>query len=379
MAEQEPIRVLHVVGRMDRGGIETLIMNLYRNIDRSKVQFDFLAHYGREAVYNDEIRSMGGVIHEMPALKDDNHVYYWRLFLYIKALHEFFKNHDYKIIHGHMTNTASIYMPIAKRYGVTTRIAHSHNTHGKAGLLGFVTNVLQKPIYKNATDWFACSNAAAYWFYPKDEVDAGKVTIVPNAVDAQRFRFNEVVRTRMRHELGIESNFVIGCVARFRPEKNHSFLLKLLQEVLKTEHSAVLLFAGEGPCEDSVKAEAAELGIKEKVIFLGMRTDVPDLLQAMDVFVLASLWEGLPVTGIEAQASGLHCVVSDGITEEMNALDMVDYVSLDAPLSVWAEKIVKSASYPRIDTFEEMKRAGYDIHTIAPWLQDFYLRKAKES
>ena len=377
--KQEPIRVLHVVGRMDRGGIETLIMNLYRNIDRSKVQFDFLAHYGREAVYNEEIRSMGGVIYEMPALKDDTHVYYWRLFQYIKALREFFKSHDYKIIHGHMTNTASIYMPIAKEFGVSTRIAHSHNTHGKAGLLGFVTNVLQKPIYTNATDWFACSKAAAYWFYPKDQVDSGKVTIVPNAVDAQRFRFSNDIRSRMRSDLGIENNLVIGCVARFRPEKNHSFLLKVLLETLRIEPSAVLLFAGEGPCEDSVKTEVEKLGLRGKVIFLGMRTDVPDLLQAMDVFVLASLWEGLPVTGIEAQASGLHCVVSDGITEEMNALDMVDYVSLDAPLREWAEKIVKSAGYPRKDTFEEMKRAGYDIHTTASWLQEFYLRKARES
>lgn len=374
----EPIRVLHVVGRMDRGGIETLIMNLYRNMDRSKVQFDFLAHYGREAVYNEEIRSMGGRIHEMPALKDDRHVYYWRLFQYKKALCEFFRSYDYKIIHGHMTNTASIYMPIAKKYGVTTRIAHSHNTHGKAGLLGFVTNVLQKPIYKNATDWFACSKAAAYWFYPKEAVEAGKVTIIPNVVDAERFRFNEDKRDHMRRELGLEGKIVIGCIARFRPEKNHLFLLRVLQEVLQTKHNAVLLMAGEGPCEEKVKEKAIKMGIQDKVLFLGIRTDIPDILQTMDVFVLPSLWEGLPVTGIEAQASGLHCVVSDGITKEMNALDMVDYVSLDAPLKVWAEKIIRCSKKPRIDTYGAMKSAGYDIHTAAPMLQEFYLRKGKE-
>ena len=322
---------------------------------------------------------MGGVIYEMPALKDDAHVYYWKLFQYQKALHAFFKGHDYRIIHGHMTNTASIYMPIAAKHGVTTRIAHSHNTHGKAGLPGLVTDVLQKPICKCATDWFACSKAAAHWFYPEAAIADGRVTVIPNAVDARRFRFNEATRNQTRRELGIADNLVIGCVARFRPEKNLVFLLKVLREVLKTEPGAVLLFAGEGPCEADVKAEAVRMGIRDKVLFLGMRTDIPEVLQAMDVFVLASLWEGLPVTGIEAQASGLHCVVSDTITEEMNALGRVDYISLDAPLAKWAEAVIRSGEMPREDTFEAMKKAGYDIYTTVSWLQEFYLRKARET
>lgn len=377
MDSHEPIRVLHVVGRMDRGGIETMIMNLYRNIDRDKVQFDFLAHYGREAVYNEEIRSLGGVIYEMPALKDESHVYYWRFFSYVMALHNFFKNHHYKIIHGHMTNTASIYLPIAKKYGVTTRIAHSHNTHGKSGMQGKITDFLQKPIYRYATDWFACSKKAAYWFYPKEAVEAGKVTVVPNAVDAERFRFKPEVRHRMRKELGVENSLVIGCVARFRPEKNHVFLLSVLKCLLRKRPDALLMFAGEGPCEEEVKQKAEELGIRDKVVFLGMRTDIPDVLQAMDVFALASLWEGLPVTGIEAQASGLYCVVSEGVTEEMDALEMVDFVSLDAPVEEWADRLIEAASYKREDTYEKMKSSGYDIHTTAPWLENFYLKKAR--
>ena len=377
MKKQEPIRVLQIVGRMDRGGIENFIMNIYRNIDREKVQFDFLCHYGKEGDFNDEIRAFGGRIYEMPALKkDESHVYYWRFFKYIGALHKFFISHDYKIIHGHMTNTASIYMPIAKRHGVITRIAHSHNTHGKAGLLGFVTNILQKPIYKTATDWFACSKAAAYWFYPKAAIEAGKVTIIPNAVDARKFRYDLTKRESMRKELGISNQLVIGCIARFRPEKNHIFLLKVLQEVLQMESDAVLLFAGEGPCENDVKSYAEKMGLQKKVFFLGMRTDIPDILQAMDVFVLASLWEGLPVTGIEAQASGLHCVVSDGITKEMNVIGMVEYISLDAPLNEWAKSIINCAKQKRRDTFEDIKAAGYDIHTTASWLQEFYLRNA---
>lgn len=372
----EPIRVLQVVGRMDRGGIETMIMNLYRHIDRDKVQFDFLAHYGREAVYNDEIRALGGRIYEMPALKDENHVYYWKLFSYIKALNRFFREHqEYRVVHGHMTNTAAIYMPIAKKHGVTCCISHSHSTRGKAGHLGKVTDFLQRPIYRHATDFFACSEAAMHWFYPEKLIASGKIQVLANAVDAVRFRFHPETRERMRRELDLENKLAIICVARFRPEKNQGFLMDVLREMLKVREDAVIVFAGEGPCEDEVKAKAAAYGIAAQTRFLGMRTDIPEVLQAADAFVLPSLWEGLPVTAIEAQAAGLHCVVSEGLTEEMNAIGMVEYLSLDAPHKVWADALIKAAAQPRQDTYEEMVSSGYDINTTAPWLQEFYLKK----
>lgn len=376
-SEREPIRVLQIVGRMDRGGIETMIMNLYRNIDRSKVQFDFLAHYGKEAAFNDEIRALGGRIYEMPALKDEKRVYYWRFFSYIKALNRFFKDHqEYKIIHGHMTNTASIYMPIARKHGVKCLIAHSHNTRGKAGMLGIVTEILQKPIYKYATDWMACSKAAAHWFYSPEAVDSGKVTILANAVDAERFRYNPLTRQRMRKELGVEGKMVVGCIARLRPEKNHTFLLKVIKEMSKSVPEVALVLAGDGPMEEELRKEAKDLGIDDKVLFLGMRSDVPDILQAVDVFTLTSLWEGLPVTGIEAQAAGLHCVVTTGVTEEMNAIERVTYLSLQETTETWAQALIQAAQQKRDDTYEEIKAAGFDIHTTAPWLQNFYLEKS---
>ena len=371
---KEPIRILHVVGRMDRGGIETMLMNIYRNIDRTKIQFDFLAHYGREAAYNDEIRSMGGRIYEMPALKTDEKGCYWRYFAYVNALHRFFREHrEYKIIHGHMTNTASIYMPIAKKYGVTCRIAHSHNTRGKAGLLGKVTDLLQHSIHKHATDWFACSEAAAKWFYPKNALAEGRITLISNAVDSQKFRYDPDVRLHLRQSLGIDGKIVIGCVARFRPEKNQAFLLDILQYIHKARTDVVLLFAGDGPCEQEVAQKARDMGLEQYVHFLGQRNDIPQLLQAMDVFALTSLWEGLPVVGIEAQASGLRCVVTDTTTSEMDALGgMVEFVSLDAPPSQWAEALIRAAEQPRQDTYEQIRAAGYDIHTTVPWLQNFY-------
>lgn len=376
---QEPIRILQVVGRMDRGGIETMLMNLYRHVDREKVQFDFLAHYGREAVYNDEIRAMGGRIYEMPALRDETHIYYWRLFSYLKALHKFFKEHkEYRVIHGHMTNTASLYMPIAKKYGVTCCISHSHSTRGKKGHLGFVTDMLQKSICRHATDYFACSEGARHWFYPQSLVDSGRVQLIANAVDAQRFRFSPEVRKKLREEMNLGDSLAVVCVARFRPEKNHGFLIEVLRELVKKRKDVVFVFAGDGPCEDEIKEKAREYGIEEHTRFLGMRTDVPEILQAVDAFVLPSIWEGLPVTAIEAQAAGLHCVVSDTLTQEMNVLGMVEYVSLEASYEKWGEALICAATQPRRDTYEEMKRSGYDINTTAPWLQEFYIQKHNE-
>ncbi len=373
---QEPIRILHIVGRMDRGGIETMIMNLYRNIDRTKVQFDFLAHYGREAAYNDEIRSLGGRIYEMPTLKSEEKVYYWRYFQYVRALHDFFREHqEYRVIHAHMTNTAAIYMPIAKKYGVTCRIAHSHSSRDKGGLMGYATRLLQKPIHKYATDWFACSEAAAHWFYPKNAIADGRVKIVPNAVDAGKFRYDTALREEVRAKLGLTGKVVIGCVARFRPEKNHLFLLPVMEEILKREPNAVLMLVGDGPCQQEFADRVQALGLSRQVVILGQRGDVPALMQAMDVFVLPSLWEGLPVVGMEAQASGLRCVVSTGVTTEMNPWDMVAYLSLESPASHWAERLLHAAGQPREDTYQRFKDAGCDIHTTAPWLQQFYLER----
>ena len=372
----EPIRVLQIVGRMDRGGIETMIMNIYRNIDREKVQFDFLAHYGREAAFNDEIREMGGRIYEMPAIRNETSIYYWKVFDYIKALNKFFKEHkEYKIIHCHMTNTASIYMPIAKKHGIKCIVSHSHSTKSDKGLLNFVTNILQKPVYKFATDMFACSEAAKNWFYPKELIDSGKVKVIANAIDADKFRFNPEKRAEMREKLGLHNKLVVACVARFREEKNQKFLIDVLREMLKTRKDAMLVFAGDGPCEDECRKKAEEYGISDNILFLGMRSDVPDILQAADAFALTSFWEGLPVTGIEAQASGLYCVISDGVTQETDALGMVDFLSLDEPISKWVEKLLEAAQKPRRDTYDLIKESGYDIHTTTPWLQDFYLEK----
>lgn len=373
----EPIRVLQVVGRMDRGGIETMIMNIYRNIDREKVQFDFLAHFGREAAYNNEIRAMGGRIYEMPALRDEKHVFFWRFFSYLIALNKFFREHkEYKVIHGHMTHTAALYMPIAKKNGVTCRIVHSHSTHSKEGLLGLLTTFLHKFATKDATDFFACSKAAQKWFFSDEIINSGKVHIIANAIDAKRFRYNPEERKRMREALKLGDNLAIVHVARFRTEKNQAFMIDVLEKALKVRKDVTLIYVGDGPLEEAVKMKAQACGVDDHVRFLGMRGDVPDILQAADVFVLPSIWEGLPLTAIEAQASGLHCVVSDTLSQELNALGMVKYVSRDN-LDAWVEALFEAGAQERKDTYNEIVASGYDINTTVPWLQEFYLSHSK--
>ena len=182
----------------------------------------------------------------------------------------------------------------------------------------------------------------------------------------------------MRAEFGVSDKLVIGCVGRFRTEKNQAFLLGVLKEALLLESNTVLLFAGDGPLEDDVKKKAAEMGLADKCIFLGMRSDIPDVMQAMDVLAMPSLFEGLPVTGIEAQAGGLSVIAPTGIPEEMNAIDMVEFIALDAGERIWAEKLVVKAKQDKVDTIEKIKAAKYDIHTLVPWLQEFYLRSAND-
>ena len=305
---------------------------------------------------------------------------YWRLFSYLKALWVFFRSHpEYRILHGHMTNTACFYLSIAKRCDVSCRIIHSHSTRRKQGLMGLVTDFLQKPIYRLATDWYACSEAAKNWFYPPAFLAREEVRIIPNAIDLEEFRFHPEVRAAIRKQLSLGDALTVTCIARFRPEKNQCFLIDVLQEMLKTYSNTIFLFIGDGPCEQAVRSRAMQYGLSSHVRFLGQRSDVAELLQAADAFVIPSLWEGLPVAGIEALANGLHGVASDGVSKELNLLDMVEYVSLQAPLEDWSRALLRAAAQPRRDTVGALRSAGYDSCTTALWLQAFYLRKHDEA
>jgi len=378
----EPVRVLHVVGRMDRGGIETMIMNVYRHIDRERIQFDFLAHYGKpDADYNEEILSLGGRIYEMPRIKSTTKTYYNKFFEYRKALKEFFKEHqEYNIIHAHMTNTAAIYMPLARKYGnIGCRISHCHTVKDAKGLSGIMSGILSSGMTRLATDWFACSLSAAEWFYGKQLTEEGKVRIVNNGIETQRFTYSPEKRNEKRLELGLENNFVVGNVARFFPPKNQDYLIEVLPELLKIVPEAVLCFVGEGRDMPRAQELARTLGVADKVKFLGLRSDVNELMQAFDVFVMPSIFEGLPLVGVEAQSAGLPCVLSTGITSEADLTGNVRFIDLAEGHQAWAQAIADCRGFERRDTVGTIVKAGYDISTTTDFLTEFYLSHAEKN
>lgn len=378
----KPVRILNVIGRMDRGGIETLVMNIYRNIDRSLIQFDFLAHYNKpEADFNSEIISLGGRIFEMPQIKTTKSARYHMVFKYRKALKEFFISHqEYEVIHLHMTNTAALLIPIAKKYGnVKVIISHSHLTRAREGIIGLITNVLQRRIEKDSTDYFACSKEASKWFYSDKLIKSGAIKIINNAVDSDKFAFSESTRINTRNLLGISDKFVIGHVGRFFPQKNHKYILQIFERLLLARKNAVLLLIGEGVLKDEIINQAKEKGIQDNIYFLGNRDDVNILMQAMDVFLMPSLFEGLPVVGVEAQASGLPCVFSDVITKEVDIIGSSKFISLESSLDTWVNEILKFELYERKNSKETIVAKGYDIKQIAMDLQKFYLERTSKN
>lgn len=365
----EPVRVLHVFFSMDRGGAETMIMNLYRNIDRSKIQFDFVVHTDKKCDYDDEIISLGGKLFRIPRYSGKNH------FNYKKAWINFFNtNLNYKIIHGHLNSTASIYLKIAKKNGLST-IAHSHSSSSGIGVSAVIKNIMQYPIRHTADYLFACSNLAGEWLYGRKACNNKNFFLLKNAIDINQFAFNKEIRDRKRNELKVQDKFVIGHIGRFHHVKNHRFLIDIYKSIFEKNKNSVLIMVGDGEERSLIEQKVKSLGIDKNVIFTGLRTDVHELLQAFDVFVFPSLYEGLPVTLIEAQASGLPCFVSANITEDVKLTDKIEFISLDKEAEYWAKKIIEAKDVKtRISNLSTFIQSGYDIKTTSKWYEDFILQ-----
>lgn len=362
--KREPIRILHMIASLNIGGSQTAILNLYRTIERDKVQFDFIIDHPEETELKGEVESLGGRVFTFPTFTGIN------IGEIKTAWDNFFDKHsEYKVLHTHSRSYASLYLPIAKKRGLVT-IAHSHSTSNGKGPLALVKDVMRLPIRRQADYLFACSREAGEWLYGKKAVREDRFRIIPNAIDSERFRFDAKRREEVRQELCLRDSFVIGHVGRLVPPKNHAFLFQIFREWLKREPNSELLLLGDGDLADSLKAEAKGLGIAEHVVFLGAKTNVPDYYQAMDAFVFPSLWEGLGIAVVEAQASGLPCVVADTVPGAADiGAGLVDFLPLDAPASEWAGKI---KSRPREDTSRFVRGAGYDIKANAAAIQVFY-------
>ncbi|MBQ2854026.1 MAG: glycosyltransferase family 1 protein [Oscillospiraceae bacterium] len=355
------IRILHIVSYMQRGGLETLIMNCYRHIDREKMQFDFIVHRPFRADYDDEIEALGGKIYRLPRLNPFSHGYK-------KALLDFFKAHpEYRIVHCHLDCMSALPLKAAMRCGAPVRIAHAHNSNQDKDWKYPLKRWFMRDIPDVATHFFACSKESGEWMFPGQVV-----TIVNNGIETERFGFSPEVRSQVRGELGIKEELILGHVGRIVPQKNHDFLIEIFAEVAKQSPDAKLLLIGAGPLEEQVRRKVNDLGLTEHVRFLGIRSDVNRILQAVDVFVLPSLYEGLSLTAVEAQTSGVTCVFSDSISRECEMTDLVEFVSLNETPAHWADMILKGSTAPRKDQRDKIIEAGYDIQTTADWLVDFY-------
>ena len=363
-------RVLHVLGKLNRGGAETMIMNIYRNIDRSKIQFDFVIHTNEKCDYNDEIIKLGGKIYSVPHYIGRNH------FKYKKAWNNFFNKYsEYKIIHGHIRSTAAIYLKIAKKYGLVT-IAHSHSTASRGNKIEqFVKNIMQVPIRYIADYLFACSDEAGVWLFGKKSIKKENYKIVKNAIDVNKYIFDENNRNEMRKILNIENKFVVGHVGNFTYPKNHKFLIDIFYQVQMENKNSILLLVGDGELRSHIEKQMIDLDIKDKVILTGVVKNVNDYMQAMDVFVFPSIFEGLGIAVIEAQAAGLPCVVADTIPDEAFITNLIKKISLNKGSQVWSDQILKYTKYDKRDTYKEVCNHGYDICKTAKWLENFYLER----
>ena len=364
----KPIRILHVVTYMGRGGLETMLMNYYRQIDRSKVQFDFLVHRDFEADYDDEILKLGGKIYHMPRLNPwDYH--------YLKKLDEFFQQHkEYKIVHSHLDCMAGIPLKYAKKHGVSVRIAHAHNKSQDKDFKYPLKLWMKRLIPKYATTLFACGTEAGKWMF-----NGLKFNILNNAIDTKKYRYSEEIRADYRKKMEVEDNLVIGHVGRFYPQKNHEFLIRIFDKLKEEKPNVKLLLVGDGVGREKIEDLVTERKLREDVKFLGMRDDVQNILQAMDVFVFPSLYEGLPVTLIETQSAGLPCIIPDQVPLECKMSDLVYVKSLQESESAWVDEILKLSDYKRTDTTPLVIQSGYDIRKNAEKLQKYYLKLYRET
>ena len=357
----EPKRVLQVVTHMDRGGLETMLMNYYRQIDRSRVQFDFLTHREGEKDYDAEIRALGGRIYHVPPVNPFSRSY-------LQALDVFFAEHpEYRVVHSHLDCMSAYVLRAAKKCGVPVRLAHSHSSSQDKDAKYLLKLLCKRGIAKQATQLLACADAAGRWMF-----GGAPFRVLPNAIDASAYRADEQVRQEVRAELGLENAVVLGHVGRFSEPKNHPFLIGLFAEAVKKEPQARLLLIGGGEGRTAIEEKVRALGLADKVLFLGVRSDVNRMLQAMDAFVFPSLYEGLPVSLVEAQAAGLPCVISDRVPRESVLTDLVEQLPL-GDAAAWAERVLCAAAKEKKDTYEAICAAGFDVAKNAEWLEEFYL------
>ena len=374
--KNEPIRVLHITEMLSAAGIESFIMNVYRNIDRERVQFDFLVLRNEKEFYDDEILRLRGKKYFVYSKIKNT---WLRVLDESRQIEVFLKDHNYKIVHIHYTTPLRApYLLAAKRAGVPIRIYHAHSAavSGKSKLKLYIYEYYRKKTMEWGTEWFACSKAAAKWIFPEELFGSGKVKIIYNGIDTNRFKYDKFKRNMIREQLGLNCAYTLINTGRFSEQKNQSFLLKVNKDLKQKCPNIKLLFLGEGKLQGEIKEKAKQMGVYTDILFLGVKKNVEDYLSAADFYVMPSRYDGLPVAAIEAQCSGLPSIMSTNITDEVALTDHIEFISLDEKISEWSNKILKYKNFLREDNSQIIAKNGYDIKTVAKWIEGYYESKA---
>ena len=377
--ENKPLRVAQILGKMNGGGAEQVVMNYYKAIDRTRVQFDFFAFKSSRLVPAEEIKRMGGGLYLLCGFKNPVR--------YVRTLTALLRENGYGIVHCHLSTLSFLPLLAAKRAGVPVRIVHNHSTSGgKRELVRNIAKALLKPLARlHATHRFACSEYAARWMYgtaptaelserglPK-KAERKTVRIMRNAIDTELFGFDGSKRSSFRGEFGVAGGTLLfGHVGRFCPQKNQQFLIDIFKEILSQHRNSKLIMAGTGEDMELIRARVIAAGIADRVIFAGQRGDVGRLYSAIDCFLLPSNYEGLPVVGVEAQCAGLYCIFSDRVTREVKISDGAQFLSLETPPADWACAAIGCAKLRNGKAAEQVAAAGYDIAAEAEKLCGFY-------
>ena len=359
----EPIRVLQMTASLFRGGSQTMITNIYKAIDRDRIQFDFIVDHPELNDLQETVESLGARVFVMPEFKGGN------IIEVVKSWDKFFKEHpEYRIIHSHSRSYASIYLPIAKRNGLKT-IIHSHNTSNGSGIKNLVKTMMQYPLRYVADYLFACSLNAGKWLYGEKAVTRDNFYILNNAIDAKKFRFIEETRLNYRKKFGFDNDIVYIQVGEFNEQKNHKFTVELFNEIIKKQRNGKLLLVGDGEYFDQIKSMINEHGLEQNILLLGRRSDVNNLLMASDYYLMPSNFEGLSVAAIEAQATGIKCLLSDCVSRDVDITETCEFIPLE--IDKWLDRSINN-THAHVDNYKKIVDSGYDVETTAKWLADFY-------
>jgi len=362
--EKPQYRVLQVVAGMNRGGTETMLMNHYRALHREKVQFDFLVHTDKECAYDKEIESLGGrIFHAMPIRP-------WRYLQYFRWLNNFFAEHAHEFIavHGHIQENTGFALHYAQKYGITNRLISSHTSPSSKDYKFLFREFARIYVNKSATTKIACGDDAGKYLYRGDDF-----IVLRNAINTDIFKYNPEIRNILRKQLDIsENDIVIGHVGRFDAAKNQRFLVDLFKRFHDKNKNCKLILIGNGITFNDISKHINELQISKDVKLLGSRSDINDIMQAIDVFVMPSKYEGLPVSVIEAQAAGLQCVLADTIDPRCDITGNIQFLPLKVPFDNWMKAISIGASIERRDCQQKIIDAGYDVKNNIPVLLSLY-------